>query len=73
MKTPGVIAFSREVREVGICHDSAGYAKTASEAGPKAEVFGIRQERGTQWLWTRKKGGNDRWTHTGWEVDTASP
>ena len=47
MKTPGVIAFSREVREVGICHDSAGYAKTASEARPEAEVFGIRQERGT--------------------------
>jgi len=50
MKTPGVIAFSREVREVGICHDSAGYAKTASEAGPKAEVFGIQQERRTYWL-----------------------
>ena len=42
--------FTREVGQVGVCHDSVGYAKIAAEAGLEAEVFGIRQERGTQWL-----------------------
>ena len=67
MKTPGVIAFSREVREVGICHDSAGYAKTASEAGPEAKVSAIRQERGTQWLTSGPRSQREwQWTQTEW-------